>query len=85
LFARKPPEERPPGRASRDSVRVVRELAPYLGIGMTLAVTLLLGLLGGYWLDGRFGTRPLFILLGGVLGLALALYQFFRTVSGLKR
>jgi len=50
-----------------------------------LAVTILLGLGGGYWLDSRFGTRPWFFLLGGVLGLGLALYQFFKTVAGLKR
>jgi F0F1-type ATP synthase assembly protein I len=59
----------------------VREAAPYLGLGTTLAVTVLAGLGGGYWLDGRLGTRPLFLLLGGVLGLAAALYHFFRAVA----
>jgi F0F1-type ATP synthase assembly protein I len=85
LSTRKPPEEKPDGRASGDWVRVVRDLAPYLGIGTSLAVTVLLGIGGGYWLDARFGTRPWFLLLGGVLGLALALYQFFKTVAGLDR
>jgi len=66
-------------------VRVVRELAPYLGIGSSLAVTILLGVGAGYWLDGRFGTQPLFLLLGGVIGLGLALYQFFKTVAEPKR
>jgi F0F1-type ATP synthase assembly protein I len=59
----------------------VREAAPYLGLGTTLAVTVLAGLGGGYWLDGRLGTRPLFLLLGGVMGLGAALYHFFRTVA----
>jgi F0F1-type ATP synthase assembly protein I len=63
----------------------VREAAPYLGLGTTLAVTVLAGLGGGYWLDGRLGTRPVFLLLGGVLGLAAALYHFFKTVAGLNR
>ena len=66
-------------------MRVVRELAPYLGIGTGLAVTVLLGLGVGYWLDGRYGTQPLFLLLGGFIGLGLALYQFFMTVAGPKR
>jgi F0F1-type ATP synthase assembly protein I len=35
-------------------------------------------------LDARFGTQPLFLLLGGAIGLGLALYQFFKTVAGLK-
>jgi F0F1-type ATP synthase assembly protein I len=60
----------------------LREAAPYLGLGTTLAVTVLAGLGGGYWLDGRLGTRPLFLLLGGTLGLAAGLYHFFKTVAG---
>ena len=60
-------------------------MAPYLGIGTSLAVTVLLGLGGGYWLDCSFGTRPCFFLLGGVLGLGAALYQFLKTVAGLKQ
>lgn len=66
-------------------MRVVRDLAPYLGIGTTLAVTVLLGLGVGHWLDDRLGTQPLFLLLGGSFGLGLALYQFFKTVAGTKR
>jgi F0F1-type ATP synthase assembly protein I len=60
-------------------------MAPYLGLGMTLAVTVLAGLGGGYWLDGRLGTRPVFVLLGGVVGLGAALYDFFRTAAGLNK
>jgi ATP synthase protein I len=84
LSTRTPPEEKPDGRASGDWAQVVRDSAPYLGIGTSLAVTVLLGIGGGYWLDSRFGTKPWFLMLGGVLGLGLALYQFFKTVAGLK-
>jgi ATP synthase protein I len=63
----------------------LRDVAPYLGIGTALAVTVLLGLGGGYWLDGRFGTRPVFFLAGGILGLGAAMYHFWKTVTGLKR
>jgi F0F1-type ATP synthase assembly protein I len=45
----------------------------------------LAGLGGGYWLDGRLSTRPLFLLLGGMLGLALGLYQFFKSVATLQK
>ncbi len=64
-----------------DWVRVLREAAPYLGLGTSLAVTVLLGLGLGNWADQKLGTRPWLFLLGAVLGLALALYQFFKTVS----
>jgi len=63
----------------------LREAGPYLGLGTALAVTVLAGLGGGYWLDGRLGTRPLFLLLGGTLGLGAGLYHFFKTVARLQK
>ena len=63
----------------------LRDAGPYLGLGTTLAVTVLAGLGGGYWLDGRLGTRPLFLLLGGTLALAAGLYHFFKTVARLQK
>jgi len=56
-----------------------------LGLGTTLAVTVLAGVGGGYWLDGRLSTRPLFLLLGGTLGLAAGLYYFVKTVAGPRK
>jgi ATP synthase protein I len=52
---------------------------------MTLAVTVLAGLGGGYWLDRRLGTRPVFLLAGAVLGVAAALYHFFKVVAELDK
>jgi F0F1-type ATP synthase assembly protein I len=48
---------------------------------MAMAVTVLAGLGGGHWLDGRLGTGPVFLLLGGALGVAAALLHFFKTVA----
>jgi F0F1-type ATP synthase assembly protein I len=45
----------------------------------------LAGVGGGYWLDGRLGTRPVFLLLGGTFGVGVALYHFFKTVAGLNK
>jgi F0F1-type ATP synthase assembly protein I len=61
--------------------RGLKAAAPYMGIGMSLAVTLLIGLGVGYWADRKLGTAPVFFLGGGVLGLSAALYEFFKTVS----
>jgi ATP synthase protein I len=68
---------------ARDWTSALREAAPYSGLGMTMAVTVLAGLGGGHWLDARLGTRPAFLLVGGVLGLGVALYHFFKTVAAL--
>ena len=69
----------------RGFAKGLRDAAPLLGLGTTLAVTVLAGLGGGYWLDRRLETRPWFLLLGGVLGVGAALYHFLKTVAGLQK
>ena len=79
------PPERESGGDARDWTRALREAAPFLGLGTTLAVTVLAGLGGGYWLDRRLGTRPVFVLLGSAFGVGAALYHFFKAVAGLDK
>lgn len=76
------PEDRPDGKSDGSSgwTRSLREAGPYLGLGTTLAGAVLLGVGGGYWLDSRLGTRPVFFLVGAVLGLVAAGLQFYRMV-----
>jgi F0F1-type ATP synthase assembly protein I len=81
LPARSTPPDRKSGGDTRDRTPAAREAAPYVGLGLTLAVTVLVGLAGGYWLDGRLGTRPVFLLLGGTVGLGAALYHLFKVVA----
>jgi len=66
---------------ARDWTNALREAAPLLSLGTTLAVTVAAALGLGYWLDARLGTHPWFLLAGGSLGVAVALYQFIRTVT----
>ena len=60
----------------------MREAAPFLGLGSSLAALVLVGVGAGYWLDGKLGTRPWLLLLGGLLGIAMAALELYRTVSG---
>ncbi len=60
----------------------MREAAPLLGLGLTLAITVLVGLGVGYWLDDRLGTRPWLLLLGACLGFGAAMVHFLRSVAG---
>jgi ATP synthase protein I len=64
-----------------DWVRALREAAPYLGVGSSLAATVLAGSGLGYWADRRLGTEPWLLLLGGGLGIGVGLWHFYRTVS----
>ena len=49
-----------------------RALALVSGLGFAIAVPLAAFTVGGLWLDDRFGTSPLFLLVGIIVGLASA-------------
>jgi F0F1-type ATP synthase assembly protein I len=51
-----------------------------LGVGFFVAACILGGVLAGLWLDNKFLTKPLFILLGLTLGLAVAFYGVYRMI-----
>ena len=53
-----------------------------LGIGWYVALCLLVGVLGGLWLDSRLGLSPLFILLGVGAGLVVAGFGTYRMLLG---
>lgn len=54
----------------------------YAAAGLQFAVALVLFALVGDWLDGRFGTAPLFLLLGVFGGGAAAFYSMYRKLMG---
>ncbi len=64
-------DDRPaPGRPSLS-------LSTLAGLGLANAFSLVIGLLLGHYLDGRFGTAPVFVLVGLVLGLTLGVVGSF--------
>ena len=59
-----------------------------VGVGFFIGGSLLLGTLAGLWLDSKFGTRPIIMLLGLFLGLAIAgfgVYQMLLPLLDNKR
>ena len=57
----------------------LRDSASYLGIGSSLAFTVLLCLWLGHWLDKKFGTEPRYMLVGAG---GVAAFPFLEDVSG---
>lgn len=70
---------------SSDFARVIREAAPYLGLGAALATSVGLLLALGLWLDRLMGTSPALALVFGLLGVVIALIQFVRMASNLNK
>jgi hypothetical protein len=51
-----------------------------MGIGWFIAISIVLGLGGGLWLDGILGSSPAFTLVGLAVGLVIALVGAYRMV-----
>lgn len=49
----------------------------HMGHGLTWALSVLFFLLGGWWLDGKLGTEPLFMIVGAFVGAAAGFYSLW--------
>lgn len=49
-----------------------------------MIAAILLGLYGGWWLDRRLETFPLFMLLGIFLGIGIGFYSLWRELNAIK-
>ena len=68
-----PDKPRPPGQSNG-----TQDLWHYIGLGTQLALTVLLFVGIGYWLDERFGWSPWGIISFGLFGIAAGLYHFVK-------
>ena len=57
----------------------------FAGAGIQFAVTLVLFIFLGSWLDKRYGTSPLFILIGVLVGGGGSFYSLYRKVTSAQR
>ncbi len=63
-----------------DLGRVGAYLALFSEIAIILLITTLLGVLGGYWLDQRLGTLPIFVVMGMLVGFGLGGVGVYRLI-----
>ncbi len=48
------------------------------GVGFFIGGSILLGVVLGLWLDNRFNTRPILVIVGLLAGIVVALYGVYR-------
>jgi ATP synthase protein I len=48
-----------------------------LGVGFFVSASIILGVVGGRWLDGKLNTEPLFLIIGLILGIVVAFYGVY--------
>ncbi|HEX9829276.1 MAG TPA: AtpZ/AtpI family protein [Bacteroidota bacterium] len=73
------------GRRFRAVNTLYKEFAPFLTLGVQLAVAVIVFYVIGSWVDGQYGTSPAFTLVGIMLGTVGGLIKFFKTVNDLNK
>lgn len=65
--------------------KIMREVGPYLTLGIQLALTVLIFCGIGYWLDKHFNTAPLWIAIFTTFGSISSMVYFILTVIRLQK
>lgn len=60
--------------------KVYREVGPYLGLGMQLAVTVTIMVFVGIWLDEKFNSEPVLTIICSAFGIFAGMYNFIKSV-----
>lgn len=63
----------------------LRDAAPYLTFGIQLAATMVVYVMGGYFVDRWLETEPVFLIIGSVLGMVAFFVQVVRLSKRLSR
>ncbi len=50
------------------------------GIGFFIAGSIILGLLGGLWLDSKLNSEPFFLIAGLILGIVVAFFGVYNMI-----
>ena len=72
------PEPKDP--RTRKVVRAYAQAGPYITMGTQFTASMLLGLLGGWWLDKTWSISPLFLILGTFLGAGAGFYHLYKVL-----
>jgi F0F1-type ATP synthase assembly protein I len=68
-------------KESEEKKEIYNSIAPFLNLGLQMALTIGICVFFGWWLDGKFDKSPLFTLIFTFLGIFTAFYNFFKTVN----
>jgi len=64
----------------KSSGSYLKDYAPYLGLGIQLAVTVTVMAFLGIWLDKKFDSSPLLTIVCSFFGVFAGLYNFIKAV-----
>jgi len=59
---------------------IYKDVGPYIGLGLQLAVTVTVMVFLGIWLDGQFETKPILTVVFAFFGVFVGMYTFIKSV-----
>jgi len=68
-----------------DLKKSIKDLAFFSSIGMAMALSIVIGVVAGYYIDEKFGTRPWFLYIGLGLGIAAAFRNLYYLYQRAKK
>jgi F0F1-type ATP synthase assembly protein I len=68
-----------------DSLQMIKDVGPYLGLGVQLAATIVIMILIGDWLDKKYQTSPIYVLVFGLFGIFAGMYNLLKSVVSLEK
>jgi len=55
------------------------------GVGFFIGICIVLGVVGGLWVDTKLGTEPAFLIAGLIIGIAAAVYGVYQMLLPLLK
>ncbi len=71
-------------KASSSLNKTYQDVAPYMGLGTQLAATIILMFFLGRWLDEKFNTTPILMIVFSFFGGFAGIYNLIKTVTKLN-
>jgi ATP synthase protein I len=62
----------------KETGKTVRELGYFASLGMSVALSIFIGLFSGIWLDKKFDTEPVLLFVGLAFGIAAGFSNIVR-------
>jgi F0F1-type ATP synthase assembly protein I len=64
---------------SKTTGNFYKDAAPFIGLGIQLAATVVIMVFLGIWLDNNFSTSPVFVIICSLFGSFAGLYNFIKS------
>lgn len=70
----------PVGIKNKGYKNTIREIGPFIDLGMRFAISIVMGAIGGLWLDSKLHTTPFLLIAGFLIGSVAGFWTIYRAV-----